>query len=484
MLILGNSPTLFRKFANMFDDEEEDEYMGGEVKEDLSSFNAMYKSNEYKYFDSDRIEAIIDHLFMTNQFRKAKWAAENAYEHFPYNKLFLVRKAQALSLIGELKEGIKLLLQLEKTEGKSLDILLSLASSFSQLRDSESAIKYYKKCLELAEEDDKGELYVDLAIEYENNNDYKSAIDILNQAILSDPVNESLVFEMAYCYDQMQEYDKAIKCFVDYIDEQPYSFTAWYNLANAYAKIRDFDNAIWAYEYCILINEDFAPAYFNLGNTFVEQNEFIKALEFYKKCIEIDGEDAMVFCSMGECLEELGHLEEAYEFYRKSTDLIPQLADAWIGRGIVNDLLGNTAQAKSEIKNAIRLEPTNYTYQHSLANVFENNNEIEEALTWYRKALEMNRLDGDLLLDYFKCLASKDPVMAIYEGTSDETVWNIAETKLVMVYAFWKVNRRTDAELTFEELLIRDNNVASQLFMHFPTLKNYPFFAERLENLD
>lgn len=463
----------------MFDDEEEEELYSGDINEDVNAFNEMYNSGVYQYFDSDRIEAIIDHLLVTNQYKKARWATDQALQHFPYNNLFLLRKAQALSLGGELKEALRLLGQLERIETSSLDVMMTMATCFSQLRDADSAVKYYKKALALADEEDRADIYIDLAMEYENQGDFHAAIQLLKQAIKDDEKNESLVYELAYCFDQIEAYEESIQCFLDYIDVDPYSYTAWYNLGNAYFRTNRFEKAIWAFDYCILVNEDFSPAYFNMGNTYMELNRVDKALEYYEECLKRDGDDGMVLCSVGECYEELGNYAKAYEAYVKSTDLFPQLADAWLGRGIVSDLLTESNRAISELKVAVSLEPENVEYLHTLASVYEGKGEIEEALITYEKALSLGKHEGNLLFDYLKCIALEEPIKVI-DKLKDYPEWLEKDACIqVLIYVYWKLNRRTDALLLFETLLAKDRGLIKEVLTTFQELNEYTIFTDR-----
>ncbi len=467
----------------MFEDENDDMYEQN-VNDDLKAFNEMYKNNNYTFFDCDRIEGIIDHLFVSGQYKKAIWAAEKAFEQFPFNPIFKLRKAQAMSLSGELKEAIQILLEIERQGEKSQDLFLSLASSFSQLRDSDSAIKYFTKALGVSDQEERADIYIDLAMEYENQDEFLKAIKVLEKGIKEDPKNESLVYEMAYCYDQLGGYEKAIQCFQEYIDIEPYSYTAWYNLANAYARIKEYEKAIWAYDYCIVINEEFAPAYFNIGNTYAELEMFEEALVNYQKCVEIDGDDAMVYCSIGECLEELEHYEEALIAYKKSSDLLPQLADAWAGRGVVNNVLGKGKVAIQEIKKAIEMEPSNYSYHHSLANILEDQSHTTEAIAAYHKAIELNNTDDRLIIEYLHCLTNEDPVRAMELFYAEERIHETNASKLAMTYTYWVMNRRTDAQLILEDLIHNDPSLAKSLFLHFPSLEEVEYFVERLENID
>ena len=142
------------------------------------------------------------------------------------------------------------------------------ASIFSQLKDSKRAINFFEAALSKAESEDKDAIFLDLAMEHENDGNYKAAVEVLKRAMSHNPANEGAIYELAYCYDQLNDNKNAIKSYSDFIEENPYSYTSWYNLGNAYSKAENFEKAVWAYDYCLIINAEFGPAHFNLGNAF------------------------------------------------------------------------------------------------------------------------------------------------------------------------------------------------------------------------
>jgi tetratricopeptide (TPR) repeat protein len=467
----------------MFEDQD-DEWFGADFNRELERLNSMYDNNHYEYMDVDQVELILDHLLIANQFKKARWTAERALDHFPNNNTLLLRKAQAMSLGGDLNAALKILTSLERVEKDNLDLTLTMAASYSQLRDSESAIKYFKRAINIATGDEKIEIYIDLAMEYENLDDFNAAVEILNQALRESRLNEAIIYELAYCYEQLKDYKKAVECFLLYIDEAPYSFTTWYNLGNSYTKMGEIENALWAYDYCTLINEDFAPAFFNMANVYMDDENPAEALKYYKKCLEIDGDDGMVFCSMGECYEELGELERAYDCYQQSTKLLPHLADAWLGKGIISDILGFHPRAIEEILYAVDLESKNVSYWRALANAYENDGQVVKASETYEKGYEIDKNEGELILDWLVFLADidlNDTIEKIYDvdGLVDKD-----EAKLVLSYCHWMIGDRTESMLLFDEVVESNVSLSKSLFLHFPTLKEIDYFVKKLEELD
>lgn len=467
----------------MFEDQE-DEWFGADFNSQLERLNSMYENDYYEYMDADQVELLLDHLLIANQFKKAKWTAERALDHFPNNNTLLLRKAQAMSLAGDLNAALKILLTLERIEKDNLDLTLTIAASYSQLRDVESAIKYFKRAINIATGDEKTEIYIDLAMEYENLDNFQAAIDILNEALKENRLNEAIIYELAYCYEQTKDYEKAVESFLLYIDEAPYSFTTWYNLGNAYSKMRDTDKALWAYDYCTLINEDFAPAFFNMANVHMDNDNPSEALALYRKCLEIDGDDGMVYCSMGECYEDLGELERAYDCYNQSATLLPHLADAWLGKGIISDILGFHPRAIEELLRAVEIESKNVNYWRALANAYDNDGQEEKAAEIFEKGYEVDPKDGDLIVDWLVFLAHIDYEDTVETIHQTDGLFEKDEAKLVLAYCHWMLGNRTEAMFLFDEVIENDVSLAKSLFLHFPTLKEIDYFVKRLEELD
>lgn len=468
----------------MFEEENEEGWFSPDFKKQLDHFERMYAQKKYDYFDSDEIEFILDHLIISNQLRRARWAAEGALEHFPTNSTIIVRYSQILSMTGDINLALKTLLNLERIEPYNTDALLSIATCYSQLKNNTISIKYFKRAFALSSGEEKVEIAIDLAMEYENIDDFKSAIAILKEAIEEGCLNDLLVYELAHCYEKNNDFEDAIACFLDYIDDEPYSYTTWYNLGNVYAKIGKYNEAIWAFEYAVLINDSFIPAIYNLANTYLDSNQIEKALESYKECLALDQDDPMVLCSMGECYEELGDTMKAYMMYDKSTQLLPQLTEAWLGKGIVSGLLGKYERAIKELLVVIDLEPEKGDYWHALGNAYENNKQETKAIEAYKKAVELEPYAKEIIIDYLLLMVGVS-VDLVFEALKENIQLREHKfSKLTLCYCHWIIGNHSESMLIFEDLLAEDAIFAKSLFLHFPEMKKITYFTDQIQELD
>jgi tetratricopeptide (TPR) repeat protein len=458
----------------MFENEDE-HFFDESFNEDLIRFENSLKGEPIGFMDSDCIESIIDHYLIQGNYNKASLCADLGIEQFPFKSVFLLRKAQAVSGMGQLKEALKLLSQIERVYDDSCEFLLTKASIFSQLRDTKNAIKFFTEALAVSEPEDKDEIYIDLAMEYEHSFDFKGAIKILKEALVNNSKNEIAIYELAFCYDQLGEYDKAIESYYNFINENPYSFTAWYNLGNSFAKQNNHQKAIWAYDYSVTINEEFAPAYFNLGSSYLSLENYKTASDFFLKCIEIDGEDAVCFCFIGECYEQLNELDLAKEYYHKSLSLNPEYGDSWLGLGIVKDLEGNTLESITFFNKAIEIEPSNPGYFHVLAGALEKLDRNQEANKNYIAALELDDQNDQLVTDYLDFLINTkqfdtfDDFVCSFKSENENVKFSV---QLVKFYKEFKVENKETAISILNYLISENLDKAREIFSLYPELLN------------
>lgn len=469
----------------MFGDDENDDFLDSSLKEHVEKFETYLKSGFFSFFDSDVVELLVDHYLVIGDNTKAIKAAEYGMEYYPANKLFDLRIAQAYSAKGLLQEALNMLTNKESFREHLVEFYLTKASIFSQLKNSDNAIKFFKMALELTEREEHDEIYLDIAMEYQYKGDYSSAIDILETALKSNPRNEIALYELAFCYDFIGEFDKAISCYMNFIDENPYSFTAWYNLGNIYSKVEDWDNALKAYDFSNAINEEFTPVYFNMGNAYLALDEYDNAAACFKKCLSLEGDDAYAYCYLGECYEQQDYLKDARYCYNKALELDPLLADAWLGIGIVNDLEGDTKTGIAYIQKAIEIDPSNASYLHVIASAYEKIELYEDAHLYYEKTLNLFPQNPDAVKDYYIMLTNLNLWREANTLLDNFTQYgeNTFTVDLLRAHWLWNNMLHEPALHVLGQCIAQNEHKAKELLEWFEKLKKEPQIINLFENL-
>lgn len=473
----------------MFDEEDNDDSDGmfdAQFNSELQRFENMLKDHDELYFDAEILEQIVEHFIINNQLKKGLKAANFGKKQHPSNTVFDLRKAQIFSSTGQLKESLLILQTLEKQEPYNPEIFITKASVFSQLRDHSKAIKYFEKAIEVAEEfnhfEEIEEIRFDLAMEYENIHNFPKAIKVLEEILQENSENEAAIYEVAYCYERIGNFDKCIEYYTKYIDNNPYSFTAWYNLGNIYFLKNNVEKAIWAYDYSIIINGDFASAHFNLGNIYMQTEEFEKALASYQRCAELDNNDALTMSYIGEAYERLERYEEALEAYLSAREINPEIAEPWLGTGIILELQGETKQAINFLKQAVNLQSDNANYRLVLAEALYKAERLTEAEIELERALhaEPTYSEAVILLAKIKIEYSLDEALEFILSLENLQDYSI-DVRILLVAIFWQLGQKTEALLLFKKEYLIDKGSAKTLFLYLPEAKEIPDFLQIID---
>lgn len=464
-------------------DEEWNFQEEGERKKLVERFEHMVAKDESYFFDIDEFESIIEYYLERNKIKQAQSVIRYAHQIFPDNMMLLLREAQLLASTGKLSRAIPRLKNLLRFEPRNEEILMTLASVYSQLREHNQAIKYLQEAMKVADNDLRDELWIEMALEYENLDRFDKAIETLKSAIEINPENETALYELAYCFEMSDRLEDSIKYFRSFIDDEPYSFPVWYNLGNIYQKKGELQEAIHCYDYCLVIQEDFTPALLNKAHALVKSEEYELAIASYLELLEFEPEHASTLCFVGECFERLGKLVEAESFYKKSISVDEEFADAWIGLGVVADLQEMTDAAIRFFEKALLIEPENTDFMLLMAAAKKKLDLFSEATAIYEKALLIDNKNEDIWLDHVdNAIRSGDGPLALtlIREAKEQLPDNIflCYREVAILY---RIGKRKEAYGVLEELLSHSFENSQSLLEYLPEIENDPVVIQLLD---
>ncbi|MBK8340554.1 MAG: tetratricopeptide repeat protein [Flavobacteriales bacterium] len=448
----------------------------------VQRFEDMLSKNDHYFFDVEEFELIIEHYLDNNELKKARQVLDYARQQHPGSVDLLFCEAQVLMGLGKLNGALDVLDSIEKLEPFNEDVHLHKASIHSQLRNYRKAIEHYRKALELADEG-LDDIYLDLAFEHENCEQFDEAIVCLKKALDVNPENEAVLYELAYCFDLAEVHEASVVFFRNFTNEHPYSFVSWYNLGNALAKLNRLEESNQALELCLAIEEEFSSAYFSKARNLLQGGEFEAAIACYQETLNIDGPQAVTFSYIGECYEKMERYEQALINYDQALALDPNWVDAWIGRGVVRDFQGKLPEAIKDLENAVRIAPDSGDGWFYLGNVLARAERFPEAVEAYEKlnGMEPESLDGwldhaDLMLHL------KGADAALRKLRDGELVHKLnSRFKYRMVSYLLRSGKEQQALLDLEEALMADHSGHTQLLEHYPEAAAMPQVMHLIE---
>ncbi len=390
----------------MFEDEE---FNNLDFNSQLVRFENILKQGQSVYFDVEVFEEIIDHFIGHNEYKKALRGLEMALTQHPGNTNLLLLKADLYLSTGKLSKSLECLTLIEQVEPYNSQVFVLKANVYSQQRKFEEAIYFLKQAINFAEEEDKIELTIDLAVEYENAEKYDKAIQCLKQALKSNPDNETALYEIAYCYEISGKNKESLKFYQDFIDEQPYSYLAWHNLGTALIKDSKIPEALDAFDYCLAINEDFSTAHFNKATVLMMDEKYHDAINHFNETIIREEALSLTYLYLGECYEKIGEAVLAEQNYLKAIELDEEFAESYVSVALLKMNSSNLVEAQYYISKAISLDPQNADFWYINAEILENSFEDAKANEAYLKAISFDETNLDILVDYSNFLQN-------YEG--------------------------------------------------------------------
>lgn len=447
----------------------DDDFTGNDLSELCGRFEEMVKHGEVGYYEVDDLENLLEHYIVLHQVELAFKVIELAKAQYPYNKTFAIKEAELLSLTDKHKEALELLANIEELEGFNPDFHLVRANILSQCGKYNRAVDALNRALECAP-DEHDIIYMNLAIEYQNMEDYTRAIEFLKKALDINIQNEDALYELAYCYELSKNYDEAIDMFSGVIDEAPYNAHAWFNLGASYQAVGEFEKALDAFDYAIVIDDSFHAAHFNKANALVRLGRYTEAIELYKIALSFEMLDSLIYFYIGDCYDNMDDHRNALTYFEKAIKKDGAMAEAWIGASSSLDMLGRELEALEYAKKSIELDADNGDYWCFLAGLQQKYDLPDDAAQSFETAISHGYLLEDLWEDYAQ-LALTTHNHELAESVIERGLDVHAANNLLQVYRAILLYRLNDEDQAFETLvqaLVQDPKMIEDFLYFYP----------------
>ncbi|MBK7887125.1 MAG: tetratricopeptide repeat protein [Bacteroidetes bacterium] len=386
------------------DDMEQQDENSELIQKSVEKYEEMRERQEKYFFDVDALVKIIDHFIDRFEYEKSLEVTKYAHTLHPHSVNFTLKEAQLYALMGQEQKALQLLEKIEHVNPFDVEVHLIRGNIYNTLEKYNRAIASYRKALEMAD-DQKDDIYLSLAITYQNMAEYSKAVDYYKLCLLANPSNEVAMEEMIVSLEFSHRLSEGIEFYKRLIDEHPYGYMLWYYLADLYGKQSQFEQALVAYDYCLLIKEDFAPAHLDMAQALAMLERFQEAIDRYKLAFEYCKPDAFTYYNIGECHENLQDMETARVHYKKAVKLSPEMSQAWYGIGVTYEEEDRWYEAIHYIKKAIELDDQNGEYWLALGDCEYRLNNFEEAEECYKKVIDYDPENEEGWIAYSELLS-------------------------------------------------------------------------------
>ncbi len=164
---------------------------------------------------------------------------------------------------------------------------------------------------------------------------------------------------------------------------------ALYVDATVLKDLNESDKAIDKLQEAIRTNPEFAMAYSLLGEIYRESGEYEKSAKAYTRATQINPFSFTDFFSLGGVYEEMQRWADAVKAYVRACELKPEDVPSHVRTASCYNQLKDYDNAEQYALAAQSLSADDADVQKVLGDVYEGKQNYEQAISFYRKALEI-----------------------------------------------------------------------------------------------
>ena len=194
---------------------------------------------------------------------------------------------------------------------------------------------------------------------------------------------------------------------------------SWYfhKLGDALLKQEKWPEAINAYRRAIELKADFSWSYHNLGHAYLQQQQWNESVNAYRQAIKLNPDFSWSYYNLGDGLTKIQAWDEAALVYFQAVMLDPNLPEIYHKLGdslrrywkLSSQEKVNPDVQNSGLDNTLLEFATNDDQIYlQLGNCLTKENQLEGAIMFYQKALEIKSNDAEILAKLEQVLKQKN----------------------------------------------------------------------------
>lgn len=271
-------------------------------------------------------------------------------------------------------------------------IYVNRGLAYLQLSNLQEALSDAEKALTLLETGQNPPVHSALAYQvkgmvFQNQKNYKVALECFSKAIEIDPRNGKLWNSRGGIYFNTKEYDKALKDF-DKAIELDNSLAMFYsNRASIKLELKDVDAALLDLNEALKLDDANPLVYYTRGNAYSKLSKLDEALKDYDRAISLRPTSAYYY-GRGRIYLVLGKYELSVKDNSEALLLDPSNIFALYNRAVSYNKMGKNQLAIDDLQRAVSINEGSATMRYMLGYLFFRNSQFAEAVAAASKAIE------------------------------------------------------------------------------------------------
>ena len=194
----------------------------------------MLKTNSVFYYDSTEFIDISHYYIDEANYKLASKAIKMGLKQHPNNIDLMLLNSELLIFNSKYEDASKILNYIQKIDPENREVYLQRATICSKNNLSNEAIEILKNALQFI--DDKIDIWNMIAMEFLLIEDFESAIPFFKKCLNYDEEDYQSLYNLIFCYENLNRIDEAVNELSLVLEKKPYSKIAWFQLGKTYKK--------------------------------------------------------------------------------------------------------------------------------------------------------------------------------------------------------------------------------------------------------
>jgi arylsulfatase A-like enzyme/lipopolysaccharide biosynthesis regulator YciM len=339
-----------------------------------SELKALYYDGKWKYIQAPKKELYdihADKLENNNLALKKSYQANKAGERL---QRFVKEKSIGAKTPGDTKN-------LNKQDVRKLAALGYLTSSIDTAGKTNLP-------------DPKGKVHIfnDLsrAREFLGANRADDAIRLLENVVKEEPHLVDGILQLGNAYFYKRRYQEALKSFYQVLEKKPDYNAAMINVLNTLVNMGEFDRGIKEAQRFLKTFPNDHSLLNEMGTIYFMKEEYDRAIEILEKSLQIEKTNPGAINTIAGIHIVKKEYDNARSLLEKAEKINPNLRKLHYHMAQVEEGQGNIEKAIQHYKKELENFPNDYKSAYNLAEDFRKTNRPDDALKYYRKAIDCN----------------------------------------------------------------------------------------------
>lgn len=236
-----------------------------------------------------------------------------------FSEIIYIALAKSMMFINKTKTTKDILIRLVSRYPESYYGHKMLAEIYEKEGGMRKAIDEYVQVIDINKKD--YESYYKISYLLNDLGKKDEAGEMLEELLRKKPDMLDATILLGDIYCEQERYKEAANIYNDAIKYNPVSYELYYNMGIVYTMLNDFQNAKNCYEKAAAINTLLYNGYFNLAQISLIYNDLDEAEKYFTKCIESEEIEPKAYYNLAKIYMIKGDKENAVKFLNIAIEL-------------------------------------------------------------------------------------------------------------------------------------------------------------------